>query len=73
MLADRLIPLKDFVTQYPRLGNEATLRRWIRENYKGFSACAVKGGKQKYLMDLEAVEQWLEAQRVNQHPGKAEK
>jgi hypothetical protein len=71
MLADRLIPLKDFVAQYPRLGKEATLRRWIREDYKGFSTCAVKAGKQRYLMDLEAVERWLEAQRVTQYEGKA--
>lgn len=70
MLGDRLIPLKDFVAQYHHLGSEGTIRRWIRKNVKGFSTCAVRCGEHKYLIDLEAVEQWLEAQRVNQHAKK---
>jgi hypothetical protein len=66
MLVDRLIPLKDFVAQHHRMRTEGTLRRWIRTNYKDFSRCAVKVGE-KYYIDLNVVEQWLEAQRVNQH------
>ena len=65
MLVDRLIPLKDFVAQHPKLGTEGTLRRRIRTNYKGFSQCAVKVGE-KYYIDLNGVEQWLEEQRVSQ-------
>jgi len=66
MRIDRLIPLKEFVAQHPRLRKEGTLRRWIRENYQGFARCAVKVRKQ-YHIDPEAVEEWLEKQQVSQH------
>jgi hypothetical protein len=37
-MLDKLIPLKEFVARYPKkLGTESTLRRWIREDYTGFS------------------------------------
>jgi len=73
MLVDRLLPLKNFVAQHPSLGRtEGTLRRWIREDYQGFARCAVKV-REKYHIDPDAVEEWLEAQRVNQHAAKAEK
>ena len=66
-MLDKLIPLKEFVARYPKkLGTESTLRRWIREDYTGFSMCAVKKGRQGYLIDLDAVEEWLKAQRVKQ-------
>ena len=73
MLVDRLIPLKDFVAQHPHLGSRAKLRRWIRMNHKGFSKCVVKCSDQTILIDLDAVDTWLEAQRVNQLAEKAEK
>jgi hypothetical protein len=66
MRIDRLIPLKEFVAQHPRLRKKGTLRRWIRENYQGFARCAVKV-REKYHIDPDAVEEWLEKQRVNQH------
>jgi hypothetical protein len=66
MRIDRLVPLKEFVTQHPHLRKEGTLRRWIRENYQGFARCAVKV-REKYHIDPDAVEEWLEKQRVNQH------
>jgi hypothetical protein len=67
MLVDRLMPLKTFATKYPHLGTPATIRRWIRKNYKGFGACAVKISEQNYSIDMDTFEQWLESQRVNQH------
>jgi hypothetical protein len=69
MRGDRLIPLKDFVAQYHHLGSQGTIRRWIRKNVKGFSTCAVRC-EHKYLIDLDAVEEWLEKQRVTQHAEK---
>lgn len=66
MWIDRLIPLKEFVAQHPSLRKEGTLRRWIRENYQGFAQCTVKV-REKYYIDPDAVEQWLESQQVNQH------
>lgn len=66
MLVDRLISLKEFVVQHPHLGTHTTLRRWIRTDYRGFSKCAVKCSDQTILIDLDALEEWLEAQRVNQ-------
>jgi hypothetical protein len=71
-LVDRLIPLKEFVALHHRLGTEGTLRRWIRENYRGFAECAIRVGE-KYYIDLDAVEGWLEEQRVNQRSKKTEK
>ena len=71
-LVDRLIPLKEFVALHPRLGTEGTLRRWIRENYRGFARCAIRVGE-KYYIDSDAVEGWLEGQRVNQRSEKTEK
>jgi hypothetical protein len=65
MLVDRLIPLKDFVAQHHHMKTEGTLRRWIRTNYKDFSRCAVKVGE-KYYIDPNVVEQWIEEQRVSQ-------
>ena len=70
MLAERLVPLKAFATQYKNLGTESKFRRWIRENTRGFSKCVVRCGNQRYYIDLNAFDVWLEEQRVSQQERK---